>query len=76
MALFGIPARASLGEMRAFVDKYRADAVTHIPDETLDIWRSLNVGYQPWWAIVRANGTWESGRGFFPAHVISEAVTS
>ncbi len=62
--------------MRGFVDRFGVNNIPHIPDDTLEIWRSLNVGYQPWWAVVRADGTWESGRGFFPNRVVDEAVAS
>lgn len=62
--------------MEAFVKDLGVDTFPQIADEQRDTWDDFNVSYQPWWAVVRADGTFTSGSGFFPSDVIEQAVAS
>ncbi|HCB34332.1 MAG TPA: hypothetical protein DEP69_04010 [Acidimicrobiaceae bacterium] len=63
--------------MHEFVGKFGAAEMTHIPDaDDNELWSAFGVRSQPWWAIIRTDGSTESGRGFFPGAITEEAIVS
>lgn len=77
MALVGVGGgRAGLDELRGFVRSYNVGNFPHIADVSGEAWAEFGVTYQPWWAIIRKDGSVEKGGGFFPSHIVEEALRS
>lgn len=62
--------------MEAFVSDLNVGTFPQIADENRETWGDFGVGYQPWWAWVKTDGTFTGGNGFFPADVIDEVLAS
>lgn len=59
------------------MQRFGVDAIPHIPDlGDAALWQTFDASYQPWWAIIRTDGTWESAGGSIPAAIVAEAVSS
>jgi hypothetical protein len=43
--------------MEEFVERYEVGGISHVPDESGDLWRAFGVRSQPSWVIIPADGS-------------------